>query len=85
MTGTKKLKVEFAPGCFDAFDGSQEELDELIQAITKMAESGELSENARVISDEEFFFELPDEVAAQLNGMFDVEEKTTSQRNRKLN
>ena len=26
----KKLKIEFAPGCFDHFEGSQEELDDLI-------------------------------------------------------
>jgi hypothetical protein len=32
----KTLKVEFAPGCFDDFEGSQEELDELIAEITKM-------------------------------------------------
>jgi hypothetical protein len=28
-----KLKIEFAPGCFDHFEGSQEELDELIKSI----------------------------------------------------
>jgi hypothetical protein len=30
---TNKLKIEFAPGCFDHFEGSQEELDELIKSI----------------------------------------------------
>lgn len=31
---SKKIeKVEFAPGCFDDFEGSQEELDELVKAI----------------------------------------------------
>lgn len=30
----KKLKIEFAPGCFDHFEGSQEELDDLIKEIT---------------------------------------------------
>jgi hypothetical protein len=35
---TDKLKVEFAPGCFDHFEGSQEELDELVQSIQKMFE-----------------------------------------------
>ena len=39
MSEDKKLKVEFAPGCFDAFDGTQEELDEMIAEITKMAQS----------------------------------------------
>jgi hypothetical protein len=46
---TKKLKIEFAPGAFDNFDGTQEELDELIAEITRMAETGELAENARRI------------------------------------
>lgn len=31
--GDKGYKVEFAPGCFDGFEGTQEELDELIKAI----------------------------------------------------
>jgi hypothetical protein len=44
---TKKLKVEFAPGAFDQFEGTQEELDEIIAEITRMAESGEMEENAR--------------------------------------
>jgi hypothetical protein len=37
MTDEKKpLKIEFAPGCFDNFEGSQEELDEFIKEITTM-------------------------------------------------
>jgi len=38
----KKIKVEFLPGCFDDFDGTQEELNQLILEITRQAESGEL-------------------------------------------
>lgn len=37
----KELKVEFAPGCFDNFDGTQEELDGLIAHIKEMFASGE--------------------------------------------
>ena len=44
---TEKLKIEFAPGAFDQFEGTQEELDEIIAEITRMAESGEMSANAR--------------------------------------
>lgn len=46
---TKKLKIEFAPGAFDQFEGTQEELNEIIAEITRMAESGEMEENARPI------------------------------------
>ena len=34
MTDSKKpLKIEFAPGCFDQFEGTQEELEALIAEI----------------------------------------------------
>ena len=46
MTEEKKITVTFAPGAFDQFEGTQEELNELIAEITRMAESGELSEQA---------------------------------------
>lgn len=46
MTKDNKLKVVFMPGCFDDFEGSQEELDELISEINRLAESGELEEAA---------------------------------------
>ena len=32
----KPFKIEFAPGCFDQFDGSQEELNELMAEIQNM-------------------------------------------------
>jgi hypothetical protein len=32
----KAVKVEFAPGCFDGFEGTQEELDALQQEILEM-------------------------------------------------
>lgn len=42
----KPMKIVFAPGCFDGFEGTQEELDKLIADITQMAESGELFEKS---------------------------------------
>ena len=50
---TKKLKVVFAPGCFDDFEGTQKELDDFIAEIKQMAERGEIDENARQLSEEE--------------------------------
>jgi hypothetical protein len=42
----KELKVVFAPGCFDTFEGTQEELDELMAEIGKLIQSGELFDKA---------------------------------------
>ena len=33
-----RVNVRFEPGCFDEFEGSQEELDQLIEAINQAAE-----------------------------------------------
>jgi len=38
----RKPKITFAPGCFDTFEGTQDELNELIAEITKQIESGEI-------------------------------------------
>lgn len=43
----EEMKIEFAPGCFDQFEGSQEELDELIASIKEMFASGEAQAMAR--------------------------------------
>ena len=53
----KDLKIEFAPGCFDNFEGSQEELDDLINQIKEMFASGEAQEMARPLD----FDDLDDE------------------------
>lgn len=42
MTEKKKPEIIFAPGCFDSFEGTQEELDELVAELNRMVESGEL-------------------------------------------
>jgi hypothetical protein len=35
----EKLKVVFQPGCFDDFEGTQEELDEVVKEIQEMFEN----------------------------------------------
>lgn len=52
MTDEKKLKVEIAPGAFDNFEGTQEELQEFLALIHQMAENGTLFENSTPVSDE---------------------------------
>lgn len=61
----KELKIEFAPGCFDNFEGTQEELDALIANIKNMLVSGEILENSRELSEDDFA-ELPLEVQEQI-------------------
>ena len=42
MTDEKKPKeIVFMPGCFDSFEGTQEELDELVAEIKQIFEPGE--------------------------------------------
>jgi len=63
MTDKKEIKIEFAPGCFDHFDGTQEELDQLIADITRMAETGEILENAREVEIDDLTDEEMDIIA----------------------
>lgn len=53
---TKEIKIQFAPGCFDNFDGTQEELDAMVADIQKMFEGKtpeELEAMSRPISIDE--------------------------------
>lgn len=42
----KENEIRFAPGAFDEFEGSQEELEEFVKEIQDLAASGELLENS---------------------------------------
>ena len=48
-----KLKVVFAEGCFDGFEGTQEELAEMVAEIHQMAQDGTIMDGAVRLSDEE--------------------------------
>lgn len=66
MTDKKEpLKVVFAPGCFDNFDGTQEELDEMMAEIHRMIETGEMFEQSTQVDMETLLEEEP-EIAEQL-------------------
>jgi hypothetical protein len=52
-TKMTKLKLKFAEGCFDNFDGTQEELQALIADLHQQLEAGTLFENAVPVTDEE--------------------------------
>lgn len=71
----KKFKVKFAPGAFDSFEGTQEELNELIASITQNIESGELLENSAPVDIDELEKNDP-ELAAHLKSIiFDTESR----------
>jgi hypothetical protein len=64
MTKKNPVKIEFAPGAFDSFEGTQEELDAFIAELQRMAESGELEEQSVSLDDDEAWLELTEEEQA---------------------
>ncbi len=56
----------FAPGCFDDFDGTQEELDEMIAEINRLAETGELFERSLPVDLDELSDEELEELAGKM-------------------
>lgn len=56
----KELTVEFAPGCFDNFEGTQEELDELINEIQAAIKDGSILEKARTVDIDQMMEEDPE-------------------------
>jgi len=66
---TTKVQVEFAPGCFDNFEGSQEELDELVAEITRMVSTGEHLEKSKLLD----FDDLSEEEVGILTRAFESE------------
>lgn len=72
----KPFKIEFAPGAFDNFDGTQEELDQMVADIQKMFEGKsreEIEAMSKPLSDEDFD-DLPEEVQEQLIRSFTEDE-----------
>ncbi len=47
----KKVELVFSPGCFDTFEGTQEELDSLMVEIQASFDSGEFLEKAIGLED----------------------------------
>ena len=71
----KPLEVVFAPGCFDDFEGTQEELDEMIAEINRLAETGELFERSLPVDLDELSDEELEELAEKMGiDLDDLEE-----------
>jgi hypothetical protein len=81
MTEEKKsIEVIFAPGCFDNFEGTQEELDELVAEIHKMVESGELMENATPVQMDNLSDEEVEDLIQHLNLLEDPDGEISTKR-----
>lgn len=72
---TNKIKVEFAPGAFDSFEGTQEELDELIKMIQDKANDGSLFEESRPIDFDQLVEDMTDEQLEALARQLGVTEE----------
>jgi hypothetical protein len=53
----KKFKIHIQPGAFDNWDGTQEELDEFMEEITRQIESGEFFKNSVPLDSEDEILE----------------------------
>jgi hypothetical protein len=62
----KALKVVFAPGCFDTFEGTQEELDELMAEIGRLIQSGEFFDMSESIDIDDLSEEELREIAEDI-------------------
>lgn len=75
MTEEKKMTVQFAPGCFDNFEGTQEELDAFIKEVTNMFEGKTSDEIESLGARPVDIDDLPPEVLAQIaEHFFDEDE-----------
>lgn len=59
----KPIKIVFGPHAFDGFDGTQEELDELIKLIQEKVADGSIFENSEEID--------PDDLSPELRAQFE--------------
>lgn len=76
MTEQKKPEIVFMPGCFDSFEGTQEELDEMIAEIKRMAESGELFEKSTAVDIDSIMDEFTDEEIEEILNEIELESTT---------
>jgi len=53
----KEITLSFESGCFDNFEGTQEELDEFLAELTRQIASGEFFENAETFEVDELELE----------------------------
>ena len=76
------IQIVFAPGAFDNFEGTQEELDGFIAEITRVIKSGEILERSRRLD----FDNMPEEEMLALARALGIDPETGEEidRNKKL-
>lgn len=74
MTEKKKPELVFAPGCFDNFDGTQEELDELLAEIQRLVDTGEIFEKSKPLDPDTLDDEELEMLAKVLDSLEDSED-----------
>jgi hypothetical protein len=85
MSENKKLKIEFAPGAFDNFEGTQAELAELVSGIQNMfanMSSEELAARSKPVNLDDLD-ELNEETQQQILSALD--DLDNEERTRRLN
>ena len=77
----KEMKIEFAPGCFDQFDGTQEELEafqkEIMDMISNMTPEELAAQSTPLDEDmlEDLFEEDPEAATALMKALFNEPRK----------
>lgn len=86
MTEKKKPEIVFMPGCFDNFEGTQEELDEMIAEINRLLETGEFFEQSTLIEFDDLVDEFTEEELEYLSDSIRVTDikDVTHEYNKKL-
>jgi hypothetical protein len=75
MTEKKKPEIVFAPGCFDNFDGTQEELDELVAEINRLVDSGDIFKKSKPLDPDTLDDEELEMLSDILNSLEDGEDQ----------
>jgi hypothetical protein len=65
-----EFKIVFSPGSFDNFEGTQEELDEIVAEINRMVSTGEIIPKSIAVTDDDWEA-LPDHVKDSLIAEFE--------------
>lgn len=80
MNQKKPPQVIFSPGCFDNFEGTQEDLDGLVAEIQRLVESGELLERSTPLEEADIDSlpeSLKQEILKELDGTVDLQPPKT--------